>query len=44
MFRSLALSYASNHATMTTGVNCGDNFPNGISNGADWFAFLIDLE
>ena len=38
LFRALATIYASNHATMKTGTVCsGDNFPNGITNGAHWY-------
>jgi carboxypeptidase D len=38
MFRRLATIYASNHDTMKTGHVCkGDNFPNGITNGAHWY-------
>lgn len=38
VFRHLALTYASNHATMKGGHVClDDNFKDGITNGADWF-------
>ena len=38
LFRALATIYASNHDTMKTGTVCsGDNFPNGITNGAHWY-------
>ena len=36
--RRLALTYASNHGTMSAGNLCdGDDFPNGITNGAHWY-------
>ena len=38
LFRVLATIYASNHNTMKKGMVCpGDNFPNGITNGAHWY-------
>ena len=38
VFRMLATVYASNHNEMKTGTVCpGDNFPNGITNGAKWY-------
>ena len=38
MFRRLATIYASHHETMKTGKVCpGDNFKNGITNGAQWY-------
>ena len=38
IFRRLAKLYASNHATMKTGHACSDdNFPGGITNGAQWY-------
>jgi carboxypeptidase D len=37
VFRQLATAYAKNHATMRTGHVCeDDNFPGGITNGAQW--------
>lgn len=36
--RQLALTYASNHKTMSAGNLCdGDNFKNGVTNGAHWY-------
>ena len=29
--------YANNHKVMKTGKNCGDSFPGGITNGAEWY-------
>lgn len=37
MFRQLALVYAQNHPEMKTGHTCGEDFPNGITNGAHWY-------
>ncbi|CAL4139481.1 unnamed protein product, partial [Meganyctiphanes norvegica] len=38
LFRHLALTYASNHGTMSAGNLCsGDHFKNGTTNGADWY-------
>lgn len=38
VFRHLATVYASNHKTMSDGHEClGDNFKNGITNGAEWY-------
>jgi len=37
-FRHLALAYSSGNPPMYAGHQCpGDNFPNGITNGADWY-------
>ena len=33
----MAKSYASSHDNMHTGRHCGDNFPNGVTNGAQWY-------
>lgn len=37
MFRRLAVVYAQNHPTMRNGKNCGEEFPDGITNGAHWY-------
>ena len=38
VFRHLAHLYADNHGTMKRGNLCpGDNFPGGITNGAQWY-------
>merc|ERR1719369_2483197 len=38
VFRHLAHLYADNHATMSKGNICeGDNFPGGVTNGAEWY-------
>ncbi|CAF3629146.1 unnamed protein product [Rotaria socialis] len=37
LFRFLALAYASKHLTMPKGQACGENFPEGITNGAKWY-------
>ncbi len=36
-FRFVSSLYATNHATMSKGRHCGDNFPGGITNGAHWY-------
>ncbi|CAF1039718.1 unnamed protein product, partial [Brachionus calyciflorus] len=36
VFRLLALTYSKNHLKMTEGCN-GDSFPDGITNGAEWY-------
>ena len=36
-FRHVSLLYAKNHGEMSRGNLCGDNFPNGITNGAWWY-------
>ncbi|KAK3607554.1 hypothetical protein CHS0354_011089 [Potamilus streckersoni] len=37
VFQHLAHIYSNNHKTMHTGLNCGDSFPGGITNGAHWY-------
>lgn len=39
MFRHLALNYSTSHEDMSTdqGTSCGDYFPLGITNGAEWY-------
>ena len=37
LFKHLARTYASNHPVMKLGNSCGDNFPEGITNGAHWY-------
>lgn len=45
VFRSLATVYARNHATMKTGNVCPeDNFPGGITNGAEWYSVEGGME
>ena len=38
-FRYLAQTYSSSHREMSRGVRCSplDNFPGGVTNGADWY-------
>ena len=38
-FKFLAKTYADNHKTMATNVKCSrfDDFPEGITNGAQWY-------
>ena len=38
-FRYLALTYANAHREMSNGVKCHptDNFPGGVTNGAEWY-------
>ena len=39
LFIKLANTYASNHPKMATGKGCSNyHFPNGITNGADWYS------
>jgi carboxypeptidase D len=38
IFTQLALSYSLAHPTMHLGEACGDQFRNGITNGADWYS------
>ena len=38
LFKELALTYSENHKTMHLSNNqCGNEFSNGITNGADWY-------
>ena len=37
VFRFLAHTYANNHLTMKNPPHCGDNFKDGITNGAHWY-------
>ncbi|CAG5115880.1 unnamed protein product, partial [Candidula unifasciata] len=37
VFRLLAHTYASKHKTMASGQNCGEPFPEGITNGGHWY-------
>jgi len=36
-FRQVALLYSTTHRTMSRGRHCGDNFKNGVTNGAAWY-------
>lgn len=38
IFIQLALTYSQTHPTMHQGTSCGDNFLNGITNGAAWYS------
>ncbi|XP_078449033.1 carboxypeptidase N catalytic chain-like [Lampetra fluviatilis] len=38
LFRHLAITYSYAHGWMHTGTNCGDYFPDGITNGASWYS------
>lgn len=38
VFVQLALSYSLAHPTMHMGHACGETFPDGITNGADWYS------
>ena len=33
----MAKTYASNHDNMASARHCGDNFNNGVTNGAQWY-------
>jgi len=37
VFLELSKTYSNNHKNMHTGRHCGDHFPGGITNGADWY-------
>lgn len=37
VFRHLAMTYSKSHGTMHQGNHCGDNFKDGITNGAEWY-------
>lgn len=37
VFKHLALTYATSHKTMSQGDLCGNDFPQGITNGAHWY-------
>eukprot|EP00054_Salpingoeca_dolichothecata_P018602 m.114425 g.114425 ORF g.114425 m.114425 type:complete len:336 (+) comp22932_c0_seq1:182-1189(+) len=37
LFRFLSLVYSRSHHTMHNGRHCGEYFPNGITNGAEWY-------
>ena len=36
-FLRMAKTYASNHDNMASARHCGDNFNNGVTNGAQWY-------
>jgi len=36
-FRQVSLLYSTHHPFMSEGRSCGDNFANGITNGAQWY-------
>lgn len=37
IFVALSLSYSLSHPTMQLGDSCGEHFPRGITNGAEWY-------
>ena len=36
-FYRVSSTYASAHDNMASGKHCGDNFANGVTNGAQWY-------
>ncbi|XP_053245532.1 carboxypeptidase N catalytic chain isoform X1 [Podarcis raffonei] len=44
IFQKLAKSYSYAHGTMHQGTNCGDIFPDGITNGASWYSLSKGMQ
>ncbi|KAG8549743.1 hypothetical protein GDO81_019825 [Engystomops pustulosus] len=44
LFKSLAIAYSYAHSWMNHGWNCGDYFPDGITNGASWYSLSKGMQ
>ncbi|XP_051883070.1 carboxypeptidase N catalytic chain [Pristis pectinata] len=44
LFQKLARVYSFSHGWMHSGTNCGDYFPDGITNGASWYSLARGMQ
>ncbi|XP_078080466.1 carboxypeptidase N catalytic chain [Mustelus asterias] len=44
LFQELAKVYSYSHGWMHSGTNCGDYFPDGITNGASWYSLSRGMQ
>ncbi|MEE6486336.1 hypothetical protein FKM82_014577 [Ascaphus truei] len=44
LFKKLAKAYSQGHSWMHHGWNCGDYFPDGITNGASWYSLSKGMQ
>ncbi|XP_061492335.1 carboxypeptidase N catalytic chain [Rhineura floridana] len=44
LFKKLAKGYSYAHGWMHRGINCGDIFPDGITNGASWYSLSKGMQ